>query len=299
MLVNLLVNARDAMPDGGHITLRTSNAELDDDYAQRRPLTRPGPYALVVVSDDGAGMPREVCERIFEPFFTTKEAGRGTGLGLSTAYGIVKQSGGDIQVHSEEGRGTTFEIYLPHVAAAAQESQWQKPAAPPATAEADGTILLAEDSRPVRALVWRILTTAGYRVIEAADGNDAIAAAERYPYTIDLLLTDVVMPGRSGPDVARELRRRRPGLPVLFMSGYADDSERADGRIDLEHPLVEKPFNPADLIAQVQAMLGERAPARSRGACFTQVKNRTPPRPPRLAPLSVDIHSAAMYSAAR
>ncbi len=258
VLLNLLVNSRDAMPGGGRISIRTSNVELGDEYVQKRPLARPGPYVLVAVSDNGAGMTADVLERIFEPFYTTKEPGRGTGLGLSTAYGIVKQSDGDIWVYSEPGQGTTFKIYLPRVEAGVVERAPVAVAAPPVPA-GDGTILVVEDSAPVRALVHKVLNRAGYTVLAAVDGEEAIRMAADWHRDIDLLVTDIVMPGRGGPELADDLLGARPEMRVLFMSGYAEDAIRGAGRIDSRHAFIEKPFNPGDLMVRVQQVLADQA----------------------------------------
>ena len=254
VLMNLAVNARDAMPEGGRLTIETGNVELDEAYARARLEVRPGPYVLLAVSDTGCGMPPEIKARIFEPFFTTKERGGGTGLGLSTVHGIVKQSDGHIEVYSEVGQGTTFKIYLPRVTEVVQE---------PKIARSDegnviggGTILLVEDDDTIRLVMRQTLELCGYTVLEASDGSAAIGLVEAPDCHVDLLLTDVVMPLMSGPDLAERIARTRPELPVLFMSGYTD---RALVHHGLRRPgtaFLQKPFTPDLLARKVQAMLG-------------------------------------------
>ncbi len=240
VLTNLVVNARDAMPNGGTLIIETANADLDTGYARRHVSVRPGTYVLLAVSDTGTGMSRETRDRLFEPFFTTKTAGKGTGLGLSTVYGIVKQSGGNIWVYSEPGRGATFKIYLPRVPDAVE------PLPAPVTAVESRrdarTILLVEDDDIVRRLARQALEDSGYRILEATDGDDARRVSEKHAGPIDLLLTDVVMPRLNGPDLARLLAAARPGLPVLYMSGYADQAIYRSGVLDQEASFLAKPF---------------------------------------------------------
>ena len=252
-LVNLVVNARDAMPDGGKLIIETANVHLDETYAERNAEVTPGPYAMLAVTDTGTGMPQDVVERAIEPFFTTKPPGKGTGLGLSMIYGFAKQSGGHLKIYSEIGHGTTVRLYLPRVAMALE------PAAPaPATLEnfsGGETILVVEDDEAVRTLVVSQLEDLGYHVIEAADGR---AAQEilRIGVPIDLLFTDVVMPGGiSGRRLAEEATRERPGLRTLFTSGYTENSIVHHGRLDPGVNLLSKPYKKRDLALKVREVL--------------------------------------------
>ena len=251
VLLNLAVNARDAMPTGGRLTIETRNAELDEGYAAAHADARPGDYVLVAVSDTGTGMSDEVKARIFEPFFTTKEAGKGTGRGLATVYGIVKQSGGHVGVYSEVGRGTTFKVYLPRAApesgAAKAPSQFRRP---PRGTE---TVLVVEDEDAVRALTRHVLQHSGYTVVEAEDAAAAVRAAAGHG--IDLLVTDVVMPGLGGRELAERLRASRPGLKVLFLSGYTDDAVVRHGVLHEAVNFLQKPFSPTALAHKVREAL--------------------------------------------
>ncbi len=251
VVVNLAVNARDAMPSGGHLTIVTRNVTLTAPPAADDPVA-PGDFAELAVSDDGSGMPPEVISRIFEPFFTTKPAGQGTGLGLAVCYGIVRQAEGHIAVESAVGRGTTIRVLLPRGAAA--------PVAPAAEETDDDpggheTILLAEDDAAVRTLAVRTLAEAGYTVLAAADGASAAALAAGRNGSIDLLIADVVMPDRNGRELADELRRARPSLPVVFMSGYTEDNVLRRGVLLGRTPFVPKPFTPGELRRAVRAAL--------------------------------------------
>jgi signal transduction histidine kinase/CheY-like chemotaxis protein len=252
VIANLVVNARDAMPHGGRLTLETHNASLDRAYTEAHFAAEPGDYVLLAVSDTGIGMDEETRSRIFEPFFTTKEPGKGTGLGLATVYGIVKQSGGYIWVYSEPGRGTTFKIYLPRVEDPADEVAVARPA--PA-ARGTETILLAEDSAGVRRLVRGVLERQGYRVLEAALPEAALSLAATSSTPVRLLLTDVVMAGMDGTQLFRQLRRTLPDLRVLFMSGYADDAVLRHGVLEAGAAFIEKPFTPQALVARVREVL--------------------------------------------
>ena len=253
VIVNLAINARDAMPQGGKLTIETRNATLDDLYARQHLEVSAGAYVLLAISDTGIGMDAEVQSHLFEPFFTTKAAGKGTGLGLATCYGIVKQHGGAIGVYSEVGHGTTFKIYLPRAIAPARESARRD--------NADGlprgveTVLLVEDEVSVRALAARVLRIQGYTVIEAANGDEALALALHSGRTIDLLLTDVIMPQIGGKALADRLTQLLPGVRVLFMSGYTDDAIIHHGRLEPGIAFLHKPFSPAALARKVREAL--------------------------------------------
>jgi signal transduction histidine kinase/ActR/RegA family two-component response regulator len=261
VVMNLAINARDAMPKGGHLIVETENAELDAEYVRRHMGARPGPHVMLAVSDSGVGIPREHQRHIFEPFFTTKDQGKGTGLGLATVYGIVKQSGGYIEVDSEPGRGTTFRIYLPRVDAAAPAADRAgRPAAPAGGTE---TILLVEDEEGVRELARDILRASGYTVIEARNGPEALLLGEHHQGQIDLLLTDVVMPRMSGRELAERMGPLRADLSVLYMSGYTDDAVIRHGVLGADTAFLQKPFTPAALVQRVRETLdlARRAPA--------------------------------------
>jgi PAS domain S-box-containing protein len=253
ILMNLVVNARDAMPTGGRLILETANVFVDERYVAANPDCRPGPHVALTITDNGHGMDAATRSRIFEPFFTTKPAGKGTGLGLSTVYGIVKQSGGDIWVYSEPGRGTTFKVYLPRV------SRSTLPAPPPTDRpelpRGTETVLLVEDDRAVRDLLRLMLEGAGYSVLHTGDVDDAIARCRNHAGTIHLLLTDVVMPKMSGPQLADAVSALRPGLKVLYMSGYTDEAILHHGVVDPALEFLEKPIRKSVLLDRVRSTL--------------------------------------------
>lgn len=253
VIVNLAVNARDAMPDGGRLTIETANVLLDEVYVRQHWQTQPGEHVLLAISDTGLGMSEEVQAHIFEPFFTTKAQGKGTGLGLATVYGIVRQSGGHIWLYSEPKSGTTFKIYLPRV----QEKTvaLDQTGANAEMLSGDETILLVEDDAEVRDLVRRVLQTQGYTLLEAEDGERALQVAADYAGSIHLLLTDVIMPGMSGKTLADQLVQLRPGIKVLFMSGYTDNAIMHHGVLDPGITLLQKPFGPTVLARKVRYVL--------------------------------------------
>jgi len=255
VIMNLVVNARDAMGTGGKLTIETANTVLDADYVGRHIGVNPGHYVLLAISDTGSGMPPEVRNRIFEPFFTTKEAGKGTGLGLSIVYGVVKQNHGEVMVYSEPGRGTTFKIYLPAVEVAAETE-----AASLSTSDLRGseTILLCEDEPGIRKLVHAMLAKHGYRVLEAPSPEEALDLA-RQNGPIHLLLTDVIMPRMNGFDLARTLREERPDTRVLYMSGYTDNRVGATWELGSDTPFVQKPFTATVLAQKVREALADSA----------------------------------------
>jgi PAS domain S-box-containing protein len=266
MILNLCVNARDAMPDGGRLTIRTANVDLDEDAAKEWSDARPGPYVMLEVSDTGGGMDPETRAHLFEPFFTTKEQGKGTGLGLSTVYGTVQQSGGHIAVESEPGQGSTFRVYLPRVATPVIAPEPRRavaaPAARPAATTGDGlvtgrgeTILLVEDAERVRAVVREILEMSGYAVLEAHHGAEALELSNRHAGPIHLLVTDVVMPQMSGRELAQRLATLRPDLKVLYMSGYTDDAIVRHGVLASGIAFLSKPFTPDALALKVRELL--------------------------------------------
>jgi PAS domain S-box-containing protein len=260
VLVNLVVNARDAMPQGGKLTIETSSVDLDQDYIGRHVGVAPGRYVMLAISDTGTGMDEDTQARIFDPFFTTKEKGKGTGLGLSTVYGIVKQSGGNIWVYSELGHGTSFKVYLPELTASSQETEAVTVESP--VSNGSETILLVEDEDVVRGLARKILEHAGYNVLEANRGEEAVRLCLERARPIDLLLTDVVMPETSGKEVADRLTKLFPRLRVLFMSGYTDEAIVHHGVLDSNVEFIQKPFTPAALARKVREVLDSNGKAR-------------------------------------
>jgi CheY-like chemotaxis protein len=256
VLMNLVVNARDAMPVGGKLTIETTNVRIDEDYCRRHVGFRPGDYVLLVVSDSGAGMDRETLARAFEPFFTTKAVGKGTGLGLATVHGIVTQNGGVVSVHSEAGQGTTFRIYLPRLreAAVAAEAREETPAA-----RTGGRVLLVEDDEAVRRTLAAMLDALGFSVVVATGWREALSLAGRADASVDVLLTDVVMPELSGKELCERLRAARPGLPVLYMSGYTDDVIVHHGILEDGVHFIQKPFTMDDLARAIRTAMPPRS----------------------------------------
>jgi CheY-like chemotaxis protein len=253
IIMNLAVNARDAMPNGGKLRIETSNAELDRSYSAAHPIMQPGRFVLLAVTDTGTGMDAETQAHIFEPFFTTKEQGKGTGLGLSTVYGVVKQSGGFIWVYSEVGKGTCFKIYLPRV-----DQPAETPGAPQAFAEAPHgteTVLLAEDEQDVREVAREFLESGSYKVLEACNGADAVRLAAQHKGNIDLLVTDMVMPGMTGQELAGRLQQLRPGLSVIYMSGYSEHAAAEAAQDDASIRLLTKPFSRSAILRAVREVL--------------------------------------------
>lgn len=253
VLMNLVVNARDAMPDGGKITIETANVELSAEYASHHTSARPGPHAMLAVTDTGIGMDEETKAHLFEPFFTTKEKGKGTGLGLSTVYGIVKQSDGWIWVYSEPGMGTTFKIYFPRLDAedaAAKETRHH--ASVPRGRE---TILLVEDEEIVRSLAREVLQGNGYTVLEAGDGEEALRVCNARTNFIDLTITDVVMPRMGGRQLAEQIPSHLIGMKILYMSGYPDEAIGHHGLLDPGTSFLQKPFTLTGLLRKVREVL--------------------------------------------
>jgi CheY-like chemotaxis protein len=256
VIMNLAINARDAMPEGGKLTVETENVYLDEAFVREHPDARPGPHVRLAVSDTGRGIGAEVWPHLFEPFFTTKEAGKGTGLGLATVYGIVTQSGGHISVSSEPGAGSIFRIYLPRF----QEEAGAVPAGQAVSGLSPGTetVLLVEDEDAVRDLVSRMLQMCGYTVLEAAHGEEAIRVSERYEGPIQLMVTDVMMPKMTGREVAERLKPLRPDMRVLYVSGYTDDEIVRQGVLGADMAFLQKPFTPDALARKVREVLDEK-----------------------------------------
>ena len=258
VIVNLAVNARDAMPQGGKLIIETGNVELDQAYLRQRPDARAGAHVMLAISDTGHGMDAETLSHMFEPFFTTKEPGKGTGLGLATVYGIVRQSGGHVMIYSEPGRGTTFKIYLPRFDGA-EDTAAATSVAPEPPLSGNETVLLVEDEASLRVMIREILESAGYEVLEGATPEEALAASGGYAQTIHLLLSDVVLPRMSGRQVAEALRISRPEARVLFMSGYTDDAISHHGILEPGTHFIQKPFTTDGLLRKVRQVLDEPA----------------------------------------
>jgi PAS domain S-box-containing protein len=259
VIINLAVNARDAMPTGGELTIEVDNVVLDETYSAGHLAVQPGKHVLLVVSDTGTGMSQEVKAHLFEPFFTTKEVGKGTGLGLATVYGIVKQSGGHIWVYSEEGHGSTFKIYLPCAKGSPRPFMRQRGMADAPCGQE--TILLVEDDEAVRNLALRVLQGQGYTVLEACNGQEALRMSAQHAHPIHLLLSDLVMPGVGGSALAQQLTRARPGLKVLFMSGYANHAVARHGLLESGFAFLQKPFSPVALANKVRQALDDEQPS--------------------------------------
>jgi two-component system, cell cycle sensor histidine kinase and response regulator CckA len=262
VIVNLVVNARDAMPEGGKLTIETANTELGEQHSSKMPYVKPGSYVQLTVADTGTGMSAEVIAHIFEPFFTTKEKGKGTGLGLSTVYGIIKQSDGYIWVDSKPGKGTSFQIFLPREMEAAPALTVQAAAAP--RAASSSTVLVVEDEESLRELITDLLERNGYQVLPAADGAEALKLARSSPAPIHLLLTDVVLPGIGGPILARQLAADQPGIRILYMSGYSDFNALGRGTVPPDARLLQKPFTKEvllQLVSEVLSRTGSEVPA--------------------------------------
>jgi two-component system cell cycle sensor histidine kinase/response regulator CckA len=253
VIMNIVVNGRDAMPQGGKLTIETCNFELDEEPARAHPGFRPGPYVLLAITDTGSGMDAETKSHLFEPFFTTKDPGKGTGLGLATAYGIVTQSGGSVSVYSEPHRGTTVKIYLPRVEEAIAEEQPELESA--ATLLGSETVLLVEDEARVRKLICEVLTMKGYQVLECTRAEEAVRLFDGHGPSIDLVIADVVMPEMSGPELVRRLAVQRPELRVLFISGYPDEAVIHHGILTSGAAFLQKPFLPDALARKVREIL--------------------------------------------
>ncbi len=255
VIMNLAVNARDAMPQGGRLTIETANVDIDDSYPGRHPTVVQGRFAMLAVSDTGTGMTPEVQDRIFDPFFTTKEHGKGTGLGLSTVYGIIKQSEGYIWVYSEPGKGTTFKVYLPAAEGAVKEVTRVEEHA--RSAGGSETVLLVEDNESVRSYIFNVLESRGFTLLQASGSEEALKKIENFEGPIHLLLTDVVMPRMSGPELAARLAPLHPEARVLYMSGYTDNAIVHHGVLDAGPHFLQKPFVPETLIQKVREVLDE------------------------------------------
>jgi len=255
VIMNLVINARDAMPEGGQITLETANLELDEAYAAKHEGVVPGPYVMLAISDTGVGMDAETKAHIFEPFFTTKGLGQGTGLGLSTVYGIVKQSGGHVWVYSEPGQGSSFKVYLPRVVEA--EAPVRKEDRPVENVSGHETVLVVEDEPMLRELVEAMLSSCGYSILTVENPVQAEEFSKDYDGPIHLLLTDVVLPGISGREVARKVSAHRPDIKVLYTSGYTPDAIVHHGVLEAGLHFIQKPFTIETLASKVRAVLND------------------------------------------
>ncbi len=253
VVMNLAINARDAMPGGGKLTIETANVSLNEEYCRVRDVMEPGPYVMLAVSDTGIGMSAETIARMFDPFFTTKATGKGTGLGLSTVYGIVKQSKGYIWVYSEPGHGSTFKVYLPETEE--REDAVAETASPAVDLRGDETVLVVDDDGGILKLTSDCLARSGYRVLSARDGEDALRVAEDHDGEISLLVTDVIMPKMGGKDLSRQLAERRPGIKVLYMSGYTDNAIVHHGVLEAGMAFLQKPYTPESLARKVREVL--------------------------------------------
>ena len=259
VITNLVLNSHDAMPEGGRLIIETANVNIDDEYAMTHADTKPGPYVMIAVTDSGTGMTKEVREKLFEPFFTTKEKGKGTGLGLPSVYGIVKQSGGFVWVYSELGRGTTVKVYLPRALepVPAADGHGETLRTPKGNRQVGvETILLVEDDDEVREVALRILRNNGYHVLEAANGADALRVCEQQPFPVDLVVTDIVMPEMGGTELAEKIRETQPDARILFTSGYTEDAAVRQSFMHPGEAFIEKPFTPASLAKKAREMLG-------------------------------------------
>jgi two-component system, cell cycle sensor histidine kinase and response regulator CckA len=254
VIMNLALNARDAMPDHGTLTIQTANAELDESWTRRYPDVRPGPHVMLTVRDNGCGMDEEMQSHIFEPFFTTKETGKGTGLGLASVYGTVSQSAGCVTVSSKKGEGTTVQVYLPCVEEAIEIAE--KPATLPESMQGNETILVVEDDDAVRRMTREFLKIKGFMVVEARSPAEAIQFMERDSGSIDLVLTDVSMPKMKGTELVDRLVKMRSGLKVLYMSAYTEDAAISSGFLGPGNAFIEKPFSPDELARKVREVLG-------------------------------------------
>ncbi len=277
VIMNLAVNARDAMPSGGKLQIQTANVELDHAYTRDHPGSKVGSYVMLAIADSGTGMNPETIAHIFEPFFTTKKVGEGTGLGLATVYGVVKQSNGYIWVDSAPDKGSTFQIYLPRRSETAQVSL-AKPEVPSREKpQRSGMILLVEDADPLRKLAQAFLESNGFRVLSAPSGEAALEIAAGHPGKFDLLLTDVVMPGMNGRVLAEQLSMRQPGLKVLFMSGYTDSFIAGHGVLQEGTNLLHKPFTEEILVSKVREVLdGAKSALPDLKAELDQVGSKSP-----------------------
>ena len=251
--MNLVVNAKDAMPNGGKLTIETAKANFDDSYINDHPMTKPGPYVMLAISDSGIGMDAATQARIFEPFFTTKAKGKGTGLGMSTVYGIAKQSGGFVWVYSEMGKGTTIKVYLPREIGSIAATLPAAPSDP--VLQGSETILVVEDEEAVRSLVCRVLADNGYNVLEAAAGMEALRIAQNNIQQIQLVITDVIMPGIGGKELLSRIEAILPGIKSLFISGYTDNAIVHHGILDSGIAFLQKPFTVDGLLRKVRKVL--------------------------------------------